>query len=50
MRIKMLFAYEIIEKGQKNTYRVGETHEFDEETAKSLIRDGRAEPAKKEDK
>lgn len=46
MKIKFIFAVETIENNQKTTYRVGETHDLDDEVAKKLIKEGKAEPAK----
>jgi hypothetical protein len=42
MKVKMIFAVE----DNRKTYKVGEIHDLDDELAKCLIREGRAEPAK----
>ena len=44
MKVKMIFAHEIREGGAKKTYRPGESHDLEDDTAKALIKEGKAEP------
>jgi len=46
MKIRMIFSTEKIVDNQKTLYRAGETVDVDDDTAKLLIKEGRAEIAR----
>jgi len=46
MKIRLIFSTEKIQDNQKTLYRAGETVDVDDDTAKQLIKEGRAEIAR----
>jgi hypothetical protein len=46
MKMKFIFGTEATKNGQKIIYKAGDTYEIDDDHARKLINEGRAEPAK----